>query len=104
MSLYCTSTQYTIHIQLCSVDQSQEPVSEPYQKGLQPIVVMNKVDRDGVTPEGCSEVESKLFDLFAALGANDDQLDFPVLYASAREVGRCRPAPGLKAPGFKLSP
>ena len=43
------------------------------------------MDRDGVTADGCAEVESKLFDLFANMGATDDQLDFAVVYASASE-------------------
>jgi len=47
-----------------------------------------QVDRPGATQQRCGEVESALFDLFAHLGATEDQLDFPVLYASAREVRR----------------
>src|SRR5262249_24781105 len=50
------------------------------QQGLKPIVVVNKVDRPGARPEwGVNQT----FDLFDKLGANDDQLDFPVVYASA---------------------
>ena len=48
--------------------------------GLKPIVVVNKVDRDGARPEW---VVSQTFDLFDRLGATDEQLDFPILYASA---------------------
>ena len=48
--------------------------------GLRPIVVVNKVDRDGARPEW---VVSQTFDLFDRLGATDEQLDFPILYASA---------------------
>ena len=49
--------------------------------GLKPIVVVNKIDR----PDGrASEVLDEVFDLFVSLGANDEQLDFPVLYASGR--------------------
>jgi GTP-binding protein len=48
--------------------------------GLKPIVVVNKVDRDGARPDW---VVSHTFDLFDKLGANDEQLDFPVVYASA---------------------
>ena len=44
------------------------------------------MDRPGATQQRCGEVESALFDLFAHLGATEEQLDFPVLYASAREV------------------
>ncbi len=48
--------------------------------GLKPIVVINKVDRPGARPDW---VINHTFDLFANLGATDDQLDFPVVYASA---------------------
>ena len=48
--------------------------------GLRPIVVINKVDRDGAR---CDWVINKTFDLFDKLGATDEQLDFPVIYASA---------------------
>ena len=50
------------------------------QQGLKPIVVVNKVDRPGARPEW---VVNQTFDLFDKLGATDDQLDFPVVYASA---------------------
>ncbi|GGD56541.1 translational GTPase TypA [Erythrobacter arachoides] len=49
--------------------------------GLQPIVVVNKIDRNDAR---ASEVLDEVFDLFVNLDANDDQLDFPVLYASGR--------------------
>ena len=49
--------------------------------GLKPIVVVNKIDRPDGRP---SEVLDEVFDLFVNLGANDDQLEFPVLYASGR--------------------
>src|SRR5512135_2976253 len=48
--------------------------------GLRPIVVVNKVDRPGARPEW---VVNQTFDLFDRLGASDEQLDFPVVYASA---------------------
>ncbi len=48
--------------------------------GLRPIVVVNKVDRPGARPDW---VVNHTFDLFDKLGANEDQLDFPVVYASA---------------------
>lgn len=47
-----------------------------------PLVVVNKVDRDGARPE---EVVDEVLDLFIELGADDDQIDFPVVYASARD-------------------
>src|ERR1043166_1259081 len=49
-------------------------------QGLKPIVVVNKVDRDAARPDW---VVTQTFDLMDKLGANDDQLDFPVIYASA---------------------
>nr|WP_166178706.1 translational GTPase TypA [Altererythrobacter segetis] len=49
--------------------------------GLRPIVVVNKIDRPDARPQ---EVLDEVFDLFVALEADDDQLDFPVLYASGR--------------------
>ena len=48
--------------------------------GLKPIVVVNKIDRDGARPDW---VVDHTFDLFDKLGATDEQLDFPVIYASA---------------------
>lgn len=50
--------------------------------GKQPVVVVNKIDRPGARPE---EVVDEVLDLFIELGANDDQLDFPVVYASGRD-------------------
>ncbi|MEM9234531.1 MAG: EF-Tu/IF-2/RF-3 family GTPase, partial [Pseudomonadota bacterium] len=50
--------------------------------GLKPIVVLNKVDRPTADPD---RVLDEAFDLFSALGANEDQLDFPALYASGKE-------------------
>ena len=49
--------------------------------GLRPIVVINKIDKSDARPDW---VVDQVFDLFVALGANDEQLDFPVLYASAK--------------------
>jgi GTP-binding protein len=49
--------------------------------GLKPIVVINKVDRPGSRPD---EVLNMVFDLFCELNASDDQLDFPVVYTSAK--------------------
>lgn len=50
--------------------------------GKKPLVVLNKIDRPGARPE---EVVDEVLDLFIELGADEDQLDFPVVYASARE-------------------
>ena len=49
--------------------------------GLRPIVVINKMDREHVRP---SEVVDEVFNLFMELGATDEQLDFPIIYASGR--------------------
>ena len=49
---------------------------------LKPIVVINKIDKPNARPE---EVIDEVFELFLELGANDEQLDFPIIYASARE-------------------
>ncbi len=59
---------------------------------LKPIVVVNKIDRDGARPV---EVLDEVFELFMDLGADDEQLDFPVVYASAREgYASLTPDPG----------
>jgi GTP-binding protein len=58
--------------------------------GLQPIVVINKIDRPGARPE---EVVDMVFDLFCELEANEDQLEFPIVYASAKS-GYARFEPG----------
>lgn len=50
--------------------------------GLKPIVVINKIDRDQARPDA---VLNMVFDLFVALNANSEQLDFPVVYASAKK-------------------
>lgn len=61
--------------------QTKFVVGKALARGLRPIVVVNKVDRPDARPD---EVHNEIFDLFAALGANDDQLDFPTLFASGR--------------------
>ena len=58
--------------------------------GLKPIVVINKIDRPGARPE---EVVDMVFDLFCELEANEDQLEFPIVYASAKS-GYARFEPG----------
>ena len=62
--------------------QTKFVVDKALARGLRPIVVVNKVDRTDARPD---EVHTEIFDLFAALGANDEQLDFPMLYASGRQ-------------------
>jgi GTP-binding protein len=62
--------------------QTKFVVGKALARGLSPIVVVNKVDRADARPD---EVHSEIFDLFAALGASEAQLDFPMLYASGRQ-------------------
>jgi len=61
--------------------QTKFVVSKALSLNLNPIVVINKIDRQDARPQ---EVIDEVFDLFVALGANDKQLDFPILYASGR--------------------
>lgn len=61
--------------------QTKFVTSKALALGLKPIVVLNKVDKQDAEPDRSL---NEVFDLFANLGANDDQLDFPVLYASGR--------------------
>ncbi len=60
--------------------QTRFVTSKAFALGLKPIVVINKIDRDGARPDW---VVDQVFDLFDKLGATDEQLDFPVIYASA---------------------
>jgi GTP-binding protein len=62
--------------------QTKFVVGKALARGLHPIVVVNKVDRQDARAD---EVHTEVFDLFAALGADDSQLDFPMLYASGRQ-------------------
>ena len=62
--------------------QTRFVTQKAFAQGLNPIVVVNKVDRDGARPHW---VIDEVFDLFDKLGANDTQLDFPIIYASALE-------------------
>lgn len=66
--------------------------------GLRPIVVINKIDKADRRPE---EVHDEVFDLFVSLDANDDQLDFPMLYASGRDGWASR---DLDGPRDNLDP
>jgi GTP-binding protein len=60
--------------------QTRFVTQKAFAQGLNPIVVINKIDRPGARPDWVME---QVFDLFDNLGANDTQLDFPVVYASA---------------------
>jgi GTP-binding protein len=60
--------------------QTRFVTQKAFARGLHPIVVINKIDRPGARPEW---VLNQTFDLFDRLGATDEQLDFPVIYASA---------------------
>ena len=65
-----------------ALPQTKFVVGKALARGIRPIVVVNKVDRQDARPD---EVHTEVFDLFAALGADDHQLDFPMLYASGRQ-------------------
>ena len=91
------------------VDASEGPlpqtkfvVSKALQQGLRPIVAINKIDRPD---ERHGAVLNDIFDLFAALDASDEQLDFPVLYGSGRDGWMAADASGPKTdlvPLFEL--
>ena len=61
--------------------QTREVLKKALLLNLKPIVVINKIDRPGCNPQ---KVVDQVLDLFIELGANDEQLDFPVIYASAK--------------------
>ncbi|UPG72687.1 translational GTPase TypA [Roseomonas gilardii subsp. gilardii] len=62
--------------------QTKFVLTKALARGLKPIVVINKVDRQDARPD---EVHNEVFDLFAALGASDEQLDFHTMFASGRQ-------------------
>jgi len=62
--------------------QTRFVTQKAFERGLKPIVVVNKVDRPGARPNW---VIDQVFDLFDRLGATDEQLDFPIVYTSALE-------------------
>ncbi|TSA80613.1 translational GTPase TypA [Helicobacter mehlei] len=62
--------------------QTKFVVKKALSFGLCPIVVVNKIDKPAAEPD---RVVDEVFDLFVAMGANDTQLDFPVVYAAARD-------------------
>ena len=91
------------------VDASEGPMpqtkfvlSKALNLGLRPIVAVNKIDKPD---ERHQDVVNEVFDLFAALDANDEQLDFPILYGSAKEGWMAREPDGARdtmAPLFDM--
>ena len=82
--------------------QTKFVTGKALQRGIKPIVVVNKIDRQDARAD---EVHEEVFDLFAALGATDEQLDFPMLYASGRQGWADRELEGARkdlAPMFDL--
>jgi GTP-binding protein len=81
-----------------TLPQTKFVLTKALKQGMRPIVLINKIDRPDARPD---EVLNEIFDLFVALDANEEQLDFPVLYASGR-AGWC--AESLDAPRENLHP
>jgi GTP-binding protein len=82
--------------------QTKFVVGKALKIGLKPIVCVNKVDKSDARP---SEVVNECFDLFAALDATDEQLDFPIIYGSAKQGWMANSPDGPKenmAPLFDL--
>ncbi len=77
--------------------QTKFVVSKALKMGLKPIVVINKVDRSDSRP---TEVANAVFDLFAALDATEEQLDFPILYGSAKQGWMASSPEGPKDQGM----
>jgi GTP-binding protein len=78
--------------------QTKFVVSKALKMGLKPIVVINKVDRPDAR---ATEVVNEVFDLFAALDATDEQLDFPILYGSAKQGWMATSLEGSHDDGMK---
>ena len=78
--------------------QTKFVVSKALKVGLKPIVVINKVDRPDARP---TEVINEVFDLFAALDATEEQLDFPILYGSAKQGWMAESPDGPKDAGMQ---
>ncbi len=78
--------------------QTKFVLGKALKLGIKPIVMINKIDRSDARPD---DVLNEIFDLFVSLDATDEQLDFPVLYASGRD-GWC--AESLEAPRENLHP
>src|SRR5207244_8587606 len=78
--------------------QTKFVVSKALKVGLKPIVVINKVDRPDARP---TQVVNEVFDLFAALDASEEQLDFPILYGSAKQGWMAESPEGPKDAGMQ---
>ena len=78
--------------------QTKFVLGKALRRGIKPMIVVNKIDRPDARPD---EVLNEVFDLFVSLEANDEQLDFPVLYASGRDGWA---ADSLEAPRENLHP
>jgi GTP-binding protein len=80
--------------------QTKFVLGKALKLGLKPIVAINKIDKP---EQRADEVLDEVFDLFAALDANEDQLDFPVLYGSAKQAGwpASRRAAGQHGPAVR---
>src|SRR6202050_628348 len=77
--------------------QTKFVVTKALKVGLKPIVIINKVDRPDARPR---EVANEVFDLFAALDASEEQLDFPLLYGSAKQGWMASDPAGQKDQGM----
>ena len=71
--------------------QTRFVVGKALARGLKPILVVNKIDRP---EQRAGEVIDEVFDLLVDLGANDDQLEFPIIYASAKHGSAAREVDG----------
>ncbi len=78
--------------------QTRFVTQKAFAQGLKPILVINKIDRDGARPDW---VVDQVFDLFVKLDATDEQLDFPIIYASAIQG---RATLDLEQPSENLNP
>jgi GTP-binding protein len=81
-----------------AMPQTREVLKKSLALNLQPIVVINKIDRPGARPE---KVVNEVLDLFIELGASEEQCDFPVVYASGKQGTSTL---DLSVPGTDLKP
>jgi len=81
--------------------QTKFVLKKALENGAKPIVVINKIDRENARPH---KVLDMVFELFLELGANDLQLDFPVIYASAKQgYAKREDRPGKRKPWSRCS-